>query len=94
MTQADTRQIGGNHYKSKAIQPWEAMEAWMTAAEFAGYLRGNVIKYVARCNDKGGLQDLEKARHYLDKLIELHHASNVFPNSEEIAQLKRELLKL
>lgn len=67
---ADDRQVGGDHYKSKAIRPWDAMRAWMTPEEFRGYLRGNVIKYTARCNDKGGVQDLEKARHYLDKLIE------------------------
>jgi len=42
----------------------------MSPAQFAGFLRGNVIKYVARCEDKGGLEDLKKASHYLDKLIE------------------------
>lgn len=68
---ANQTQIGGTHYASKKIQPWDAMEAWMTRAEFAGFLRGNAIKYLARCNDKGGVQDLLKARHYIDKLIEL-----------------------
>ena len=62
-------QIGGDHYITKAVQPWDAMESWMAYIEFAGYLRGNVIKYVARCGDKGGLEDLKKAQHYLDKLI-------------------------
>ncbi len=65
-------QIGGRHYADKAIQPWDAMQAWMSPAEFYGFLRGNVIKYVARCNDKGGIQDLLKARHYLDKIIDMH----------------------
>ena len=63
-------QIGGDHYASKRIQPWDAMEVWMSPAQFAGYLRGNTIKYLARCDDKGGLEDLRKARHYLDRLIE------------------------
>lgn len=67
---ANEKQIGGDHYQ-KTIQPWDAMAAWMTQDEFTGYLRGNVIKYVARYKDKGGVQDLEKARHYLDKLIEV-----------------------
>ena len=40
----------------------------MSKEEFNGFLRGNVIKYIAR--DKGGVEDLKKARHYLDKLIE------------------------
>ena len=68
---ANATQIGGNHYASKAVQPWDAMQAWMSREEFAGYLRGNVIKYMARCNDKGGIEDVKKARHYIDKLIEV-----------------------
>lgn len=64
-------QVGGDHYLSKTIQPWEAMEAWMTRDEFTGYLRGNVIKYVARYRDKNGVEDLKKANHYLAKLIEV-----------------------
>jgi len=65
-------QIGGDHYVTKAVQPWDAMQAWMSHEEFAGFLRGNVIKYIARYKDKGGVADLQKARHYLDKLIETH----------------------
>lgn len=67
---ADDRQEGGKHYTAKAVQPWAAMEAWMTKEQFCGFLRGNAIKYLARCDDKGGVEDLKKARHYLDKLIE------------------------
>ena len=68
---ASSTQVGGSHYVDKAVQPWDAMQAWMTPEQFKGFLRGNAIKYLARCDDKGGLQDLEKARHYLDKLIEV-----------------------
>lgn len=64
-------QVGGDHYTKLDVQPWEAMQAWMTQAEFAGFLRGNAIKYLARCNDKGGRQDLQKAQHYLAKLLEV-----------------------
>jgi hypothetical protein len=67
----DKRQVGGDHYDKLAIQPWEAMEAWLSHDEFCGFLRGNVIKYIARYRDKDGRQDLLKARHYLDKLIEV-----------------------
>lgn len=71
---ANSKQVGGTHYQT-SIQPWEAMQAWMTDEEFQGFLRGNVIKYIARASDltlagKGGVQDLEKAHHYLEKLIE------------------------
>lgn len=68
---ANDRQVGGDHYNNKAVQPWDAMEAWMTPSEFQGFLRGNAIKYLARCGDKGGLEDLRKAQHYLEKLIEV-----------------------
>lgn len=71
MISANDSQVGGNHYTSKKVQPWAAMEAWMTPEQFAGFLRGNAIKYLARCDDKGGVEDLQKARHYLDKLIEV-----------------------
>lgn len=67
---ANHTQIGGAHYVSKDIQPWEYMEAIMPEAEFNGFLWGNVIKYMSRWQDKGGKQDLEKAQHYLTKLIE------------------------
>ena len=64
---ANDTQCGGNHYKSKAIQPWD----YITANNL-GYLEGNVVKYVSRWKDKGGIEDLRKAQHYLSKLIELN----------------------
>jgi hypothetical protein len=63
-----SKQVGGDHYSKLTIQPWAAMKAWMTPAQFKGYLLGNVIKYCAR--DKNGVEDLEKAKHYLEMLIE------------------------
>ena len=68
---ASKTQVGGNHYRSKKIQPWDAMEVWLSKEEFAGFLRGNAIKYLARAPDKGGIQDIEKAQHYLTKLLEV-----------------------
>lgn len=65
---ADMR--GPAHYTDKAIQPWEAMQAWMTPEQFKGFLLGNVLKYTARYQAKDGLRDLEKAAHYLERLIE------------------------
>lgn len=67
----DQQQVGGSHYKDMAVQPWAAMESWMTPEQFAGFLRGNAIKYLARCDAKGGLGDVKKAKHYIDKLIEV-----------------------
>jgi len=63
---ANDTQVGGMHYKGYDIQVWDAIESWGL-----GFLDGNVIKYVARWRKKNGLEDLKKARHYLDKLIEV-----------------------
>lgn len=71
---SDTRsyQVAGHHYTNKSIQPWDAMESWVSEEQFKGFLKCNAIKYLARCDDKGGKIDLEKAKHYLDKLIEMY----------------------
>lgn len=63
---ANERQIQGTHYKKQVIQPWDYI-----AINGIPYLEGNVIKYVSRWRDKGGIADLEKAKHYIDKIIEL-----------------------
>ena len=63
---ANEIQEGGRHYKEMAIQTWDYI-----IANNIGYMEGNVIKYVSRWKDKGGIEDLKKARHYLDKLIEV-----------------------
>lgn len=72
MKKANDIQIGGDHYRSKKVQPWDAMEAWMSTDEFRGFLRGNAIKYLAREKDKGGVTDLKKAMHYMKKLLETY----------------------
>ena len=59
-------QEGGNHYKDMAIQPVEFIHA-----NGLGFCEGAVIKYVARWRNKNGIEDLQKARHFLDLLIEL-----------------------
>lgn len=59
-------QVGGSHYKNLSIQPLEFI-----VANELDFPSGNVVKYVVRYKLKGGLEDLKKARHYLDLLIEL-----------------------
>lgn len=59
-------QVDGGHYKGMTIQPVEYIHA-----NKLGYFEGNVIKYVSRWRSKGGVKDLEKAKHYIDLLIEL-----------------------
>jgi hypothetical protein len=59
-------QVGGIHYKDKTIQPVEYIHA-----NHLGYCEGNIVKYVSRWRQKNGIADLEKAKHYLEILIEL-----------------------
>jgi hypothetical protein len=59
-------QVAGDHYKKQAIQPVQYIHA-----NGIGFFEGNVIKYVTRWRDKGGIADLEKAKHYIEMLIEL-----------------------
>jgi len=63
---ANEEQHGGRHYITKPIQPWDYI-----ISNGMGYLEGNIIKYISRYKEKGGLDDLIKASHYLEKLIEV-----------------------
>lgn len=67
MVAANEKQVAGDHYQS-SIQTWDYI-----IAHDLGYLEGNVIKYVTRYKKKNGVQDLEKALHYLQKLIEVEN---------------------
>ena len=58
------------HYASGEIECIDAMRAQMSREEFEGHMKGNVIKYMWRWRDKGGVESLKKARWYLNKLIE------------------------
>lgn len=61
----ESEQVGGSHYKTMKIQPLDyALQNGLGICEHA------VVKYVSRWKTKGGIQDLEKARHYIDILIE------------------------
>jgi hypothetical protein len=59
-------QVGGNHYKSLAIQPVEYCHR-----NGLGFCESSVVKYVTRWKAKNGVKDLEKARHFIDLLIEM-----------------------
>lgn len=59
-----------SHYTSGTIECIDAMRAMMGESEVRGLLRGNVLKYLWRFDKKNGVEDLKKARWYLDKLIE------------------------
>ena len=58
-------QVGGDHYTKLAIQPFDYI-----TANGIGFAEGSAIKYLTRWRAKGGVQDLRKARHFIDMLIE------------------------
>lgn len=60
-------QVGGDHYKL-SIQPLEFINA-----NNLPFMEGNVVKYVVRHRNKNGKQDLEKAKDYIDKMIEFYY---------------------
>lgn len=83
---ANTRQVGGTHYQDAVgvcpacgaqIQHWDLFARMP-------YLIGQVCKYTMRFLGKNGKQDLEKARHFLDKLFEVYYPEekNVRPNKK------------
>ena len=62
---ANKIQIGGGHYQTLGLQHWDIVDLYNV-----GYFEGNISKYVTRWRKKNGVQDLKKAAHYLQKLIE------------------------
>ena len=64
------KQVGGNHYKKYKIQPVEFI-----VKNNIGFVEGNIIKYILRFKDKGGIADLEKAKHYIELLIDSSKSS-------------------
>lgn len=58
------------HYKNQGIEPINLMRKNFSKEEFAGFLQGNVLKYMLRYKDKNGIEDLKKAKTYLTWLIE------------------------
>lgn len=68
---ANDYQVGGEHYKSMAVQPWDVMKSLLSHEEWVGFLKGNIIKYSMRQGRKvDANDDAEKAKHYMAKLIQ------------------------
>ena len=65
------KQEGGSHYKDMAIQPVEFI-----VANKLGFLEGNIVKYVCRHHSKNKAQDIRKAIHYCELLLELEYGES------------------
>ena len=64
-------QVGGSHYRGCAIQPVEYIYA-----NGIGYFAGNVVKYVTRYKQKGGADDIRKAIHYLEMILQFEYGES------------------
>ncbi len=76
------RQVGGAHYRKYAIQPAE-----YNARNGLSFLAGNVIKYVTRYKDKGGAEDIRKAMHYLELILEFEYPALLSNNPDAVKPL-------
>jgi hypothetical protein len=70
LSDPNSTQVGGDHYRGSDYQHWDHIEAFGH-----GYLEGCATKYIMRWRQKGGVQDLQKACHYIDKMISLYERS-------------------
>jgi hypothetical protein len=73
MGEANSRQVGGNHYKHGGEEHWDRV-----CRLGLDYFQAQITKYIERCKLKNGIEDLKKARHFLDKYIELHNRGAKF----------------
>lgn len=64
MTNPLDHQVGGDHYSKYKIQPVECIQHLGF-----DFLRGNILKYLVRFQDKNGIEDLRKAKHYVELLL-------------------------
>lgn len=89
MSGANSRQVGGEHYrKVPGEQHWDRLVRLKGLEKARAYFTGTITAYVERYEDKNGIEDLEKARHFMDKLIELEKAAARKVDEAVVAQLE------
>ena len=70
-TNANSRQVGGDHYKAMIIEPWDVVDTW-SHEQRIGYYRGGALKYIMRMGSKDvSAQEIAKGEHYIQKLLEV-----------------------
>lgn len=71
LRKANTRQIGGDHYKNMGVEPWDVVDTWPIEQRIGAYRIG-LLKYTMRMGSKDeNVQEIQKAEHYAQKLIEV-----------------------
>lgn len=86
MTKFDA--VNPNHYADQKVQSIEFMQASMTREAFRGFLQGNVFKYVGRYKRKNGVEDLNKAKQYLEWLIQHEDSGKIIVPFSYIQRLE------
>lgn len=86
---ANDMQVAGRHYRS-TYQHWDFVYDVLGGR----YLEGNITKYLSRHAKKNGAEDLAKATHYIDKLLELYDAGKVLPLRSRATREHEELARL
>lgn len=74
MSKANERQVGGGHYGGGKHQHWD-----IVVEHELNYFEAQILRYVMRCRKKQGLEDLEKAKHFIEKYIEVWHKMQELP---------------
>lgn len=83
MSEANKYMHGGDHYVRMGVEPWNVIDSWPLEQRI-GFYRGSAIKYLMRLGNKdASLQEVQKAKHYCEKLIEvLNEPVQPAPQSE------------
>jgi len=76
LRKANATQVGGEHYKNMGVEPWDVVDTWPLEQRIGAY-RAGALKYVMRMGTKDeNVQELKKAGHYIQKLIEVLEERN------------------
>ena len=81
ITSKPAEQVGGTHYSRLSIEPIQFIEA-----NGLGYSEGNVVKYISRWKNKNGLEDLNKAKWYVERLIQVEEERLAQERRDELAE--------
>jgi hypothetical protein len=68
--------VNPQHYQGAGMQVIDVLKAFLSAEEFKGYLKGNILKYQLRCEKKGKATDLDKAHWYQEELKKILNGSH------------------
>lgn len=92
------QQVGGNHYETMDIQPWEVIESCLSEEQVKGYHVATALAYLMRHHKKGGDTDLRKAAHHLERLVDYMDESEEEPeplfnlmDDEQAAEMPKEV---